>query len=552
MILYLLFVQIIKYKSKIPEHINLTGPILTYRSQKGLDFIENLSNKYNTFWKYWGDLGIILATITAIGSIAFVVVGTISLIISQEEVLLQPTDVIVIPGVNQFLPLEVALEIILAMFIAIVIHEIGHAILCYVGDINVKSTGFILGFLIPIGAFVEPDDNSTKDKSERVKLRMFAAGIMNNYAVFLISIILIFVLMVVFITPITGAGLAMIHDDSPADRLNLSEGDHITAIDNTSVTNQTEYRNKLTKDSSQIEINNNQQIKLENSAYIAQLYYDFNDIKTGQTITHVDDKAIQSPEYLSKEIQNIDSYYTNITMKDNTEYTIPIGAIVTDRNKDIFDTQNQKIIFSINEHRVYNQSDIESVIEQNDIEEIELTFKDKETSEISNITTTITELNSLESIEHTAGIQSTRLGIQFYPSEQYYSYLTPPSQLTDIPVQLYGLIILPFASLTPIFSANFPGFTEYTQYFFTVNDTVNPTIIFSTITILFWVAWLNINLAIFNAIPTFALDGGHISKSLITSVFETYVSEQTMKILDISVKSIILIALIIILTTLFI
>jgi Peptidase family M50. len=67
-----------------------------------------------------------------------------------------------------------------------VVHEFGHAILCRVEQIAVKSMG-VLFLIIPIGAFVEPDDEEVKKASPWPRMRMYGAGIINNILIGLIS-----------------------------------------------------------------------------------------------------------------------------------------------------------------------------------------------------------------------------------------------------------------------------------------------------------------------------------------------------------------------------
>ena len=74
-----------------------------------------------------------------------------------------------------------------------VIHEGGHAILCRVEKIAVKSMG-LLFLIIPIGAFVEPDEEGVKSAASWPRMRMYGAGIMNNIVIGLVSFMLLIAL----------------------------------------------------------------------------------------------------------------------------------------------------------------------------------------------------------------------------------------------------------------------------------------------------------------------------------------------------------------------
>ena len=80
----------------------------------------------------------------------------------QKESLPGPEVALVIPGINPILPLEFIGYIILALVVAMVVHEFSHGILTFAGKLKVKSLG-ILYCIVPIGAFCEPDDEELKN-----------------------------------------------------------------------------------------------------------------------------------------------------------------------------------------------------------------------------------------------------------------------------------------------------------------------------------------------------------------------------------------------------
>ena len=78
---------------------------------------------------------------------------------------------------NDFIPFTFAVWF--GLIATMVVHEFGHAILCRVEGIRVKSMGVLLA-VIPIGAFVEPDEEDQEKTKGLPKMRMFGAGITNN------------------------------------------------------------------------------------------------------------------------------------------------------------------------------------------------------------------------------------------------------------------------------------------------------------------------------------------------------------------------------------
>ncbi len=88
----------------------------------------------------------------------------------------QPGGTFLLPGIN--LPL---FEGIAALAIILVVHESAHAILARIGKIPVKSSGLVLFGVIPIGAFVEPDEVELKKAPAIPQSRVIIAGTAANF-----------------------------------------------------------------------------------------------------------------------------------------------------------------------------------------------------------------------------------------------------------------------------------------------------------------------------------------------------------------------------------
>jgi membrane-associated protease RseP (regulator of RpoE activity) len=82
---------------------------------------------------------------------------------------------LVIPGVT--IPFWYG---IIGLITVLVVHEFAHGILARSENVAIKSMGAILVTIIPIGAFVEPDEEELKAKDRMPRMRVYAAGSFAN------------------------------------------------------------------------------------------------------------------------------------------------------------------------------------------------------------------------------------------------------------------------------------------------------------------------------------------------------------------------------------
>ncbi|MDD2655087.1 MAG: site-2 protease family protein [Candidatus ainarchaeum sp.] len=101
-----------------------------------------------------------------------------------------PGLTLILPGIN--IPL---FEGLAALIIILVVHEGAHAVLSVIGKIPILSSGIAFFGIIPIGAFVEPDEKRLSTKSREVQKRVVVAGSAAN----LMFSIVFFVLLLAFL-----------------------------------------------------------------------------------------------------------------------------------------------------------------------------------------------------------------------------------------------------------------------------------------------------------------------------------------------------------------
>lgn len=241
--LYLGLVFALRGRTKpLPGNLQFHGPLLFWRTQWGKKAIEKVARP-KRFWNAVADVGVVLTWIVGLLVLLLLVVSVIPYFTSPDVVAENsppPEFLIGIPGVNPLIPVGYG---ILALVLALVIHEGSHGVMAYVAKMRVKSLGLV-AFVIPIGAFVEPDEEDLAKATTREKNRLFAAGPTSNVVLALAAGLL---LSFVFLANVSiandgeGVVLATIEPDSAASRAGLLPGDVLTAVDNQSIATRAEY-----------------------------------------------------------------------------------------------------------------------------------------------------------------------------------------------------------------------------------------------------------------------------------------------------------------------
>jgi len=242
---YALIVYILHKKGILKKHnISFYGPTLMWRTKKGRAFLKRIASNHR-FWHAYGNAGITLCFIFMIGMVSLLAWQTWSILDFTPEQIEQLPGLevaLVIPGINPILPMEYIGFIILALIIAMVVHEFSHGILTYASKLKVKSLG-ILYMIVPLGAFCEPDEEELTKTDAGKRMRIYAAGPTSNFIVVGITILLFSFVFMGAVQPASdGAIVFSVDENSPAADIGLQQGAIITTFNNTPVINSTHLR----------------------------------------------------------------------------------------------------------------------------------------------------------------------------------------------------------------------------------------------------------------------------------------------------------------------
>ena len=223
-------------------NISFYGPALLLRTKRGVHTLKRIASK-KQFWRGYGSFAIVFCFLMMLFMIGMLVLNTyaiLNLTPDQQKSIPGIEFGFILPGINPMLPLEYLFYIVIALIVAIIVHEFSHGILTFAHDLKVKSLG-LLYFILPLGAFCEPDEEELAKTKKINRMRVYAVGPMSNFIVAIILVILFSGVCMNAVTPIDGVHISYIYKDSPANEIGLSAGMVIQEVNNTQTYNATEF-----------------------------------------------------------------------------------------------------------------------------------------------------------------------------------------------------------------------------------------------------------------------------------------------------------------------
>ena len=203
------------------------GFILMIRTKKGKDLLERIS-KYRKFWRGFGEFSIWLCFIVMFGVILLLILAAVASAFSPPEEAIPAKDLLLIPGVTSFVPFWWP---VIALIMAVIIHEYGHAIQARVHGMRAKSFGLLLLGPLPMGAFFEPEIQEMTRAPRRERLRIYAAAPSINIVSTYIVILLLSCTASGFVASEPGLHAKGIIVDSGAEEAGLEPYEIITHLD---------------------------------------------------------------------------------------------------------------------------------------------------------------------------------------------------------------------------------------------------------------------------------------------------------------------------------
>lgn len=194
------------------------GPVLLWRTRRGTDLIQRMARRARA-WYAFAALGAALSVVMMVILTLFLFwVSTSNPAMPRAEAASQEVG----PGIPGG-SLELALIYGgLGIIVAVIVHELGHGVVAAAYKLRLDSVGVIF-LVIPIGAFVEPNDHDLTYSNPLTRMKVYAAGAAANIVVALACIAVLSWAVVPAAEPVEdGVLVTAVAPDSPADRFGVT------------------------------------------------------------------------------------------------------------------------------------------------------------------------------------------------------------------------------------------------------------------------------------------------------------------------------------------
>ena len=217
------------------------GPTIMLKTKRGMRLLDRLA-RHRRFWGIFGTISKIMAFFLMAVMVFILVNNLLLLPLMAETSGIGVEYALAIPGLNPMLPLVYG---VIGLVVAVAIHEIAHGVQTRANDMDVESMG-ILYAVVPIGAFVEPNNEQIMKATRKARSSMYAAGIAVNLTVAAVLFLVMSAGMMGSMSSNVGGNAAVVNisADSPADDANIGYSSIILGIQEGMVLTDLNY-NKL-------------------------------------------------------------------------------------------------------------------------------------------------------------------------------------------------------------------------------------------------------------------------------------------------------------------
>ncbi len=471
--------------------MSVYGPFLMWRTQRGRDLIDRLA-KPKRFWEFYALVGKWLCLVVMILMMALLLWEATIVSSIPAEAAPGPEMILGIPGINPIIPLWYG---ILGLVVAIFIHEFAHGILTRVGGMTIRSMGVLL-LIIPMGAFVEPDEEALVKTDKRRRMNVYAVGPATNIIVGLVCALIFSSALMASVEPVRNNPIVVnISEDGPAYMAGLRFGAQIVEIDDQEISGYEEYFSVVAPDPGE---------------KVDVTYHYKSELYTAQVTS---------------------------------------GVLLTQTSKgypaDQAGLKAGMIVYSLNDTLIRNDNDLTDTLQQTvggQTVNVTVLYYDQDLQEyvVDPSVNTLTLMSRLDYYKAVSpgsigdgfldygfmGINSAYMGASVNTPEVILDRLATPykgaDDLNSIVTASLRYIAMPFAGLAPVQSPVTDLFEAQGAW-----GALPPDVFWVLVNSAYWIFWINLMVGMTNVLPAVPLDGGFLFRDGIDSLVRRFKKRAT-------------------------
>ena len=441
------------------------GPCIMIRTKLGMNLIERLG-KYKRLWRVVGIFSRIVTILLMTYIVSIIIIDMIVLPSAIGKGGMGIEYALAIPGLNPMLPIVYGW---IGLIFAMVVHELAHGIQSRANDIPVDSTGLLVA-VVPVGAFVEPNEETIQKASRGARMDLYAAGITTNFIVAMITFFLMFAMVANTVSSdySDSPGVYAIASGSPFMECEIPTTAIITEVDGTAIDN-------------------------------IDAFYDYVDT---HGYGHYSLKYVYKGEERTVADIQLGTFVNGVVSGSPISKTgIKSGDFICKLNDTVIGSPSSMTSFLKNT----KEGDVVSV-----------TYVNGEGLQ----TTEDVALGNNHGVGY-LGITTTMSGVSFTTPNQIMSTGIDPyygcETISDYAGNTIGFIAKAFSGFSPV-----PESTHWWYHCSFASDDV----MWILISLLYWIFWLNIVLGVTNALPAVPFDGGFLFMGGVDFIAERFVKDQ--------------------------
>jgi membrane-associated protease RseP (regulator of RpoE activity) len=462
--------------------VSFYGPVLMWRTRRWSKGIANAA-RHRRLWKRYGTMSSVLAS----GLMLALVLALLWVVYFAPDL---PRAAAATAEIGPGLPTDdimiTLVYAVLGMVVAVIVHELAHGVAAIASGVRLDSMG-VMFLVIPVGAFVEPNDEDLNKAGPEVRMRIFSSGLATNMVVALACFALLAGVFVPSAEPVeAGALVTDATPGSPGQIWGLTAWTEVLAVGSTNISSAADLMD-ITFDQPGTPIGLELRYGNEHSQVV---------VPQGMVITEVTDgPAMNAGLRQGMIIRSINN--TPIVSADQLRSVIENS------------TRSAPVPISVLE---YGQDPAFAngwFVEDKSIAYINLTSK---------WLYYYTHFNWLNKEEYRnqsfMGVSTSPFGLKVKDPEHLlrlyghpYAGASGAEGVADATVRL---LALPFIGYSPVLSPASDLYEPTGALSFLPND-----VYWVLVNLLYWIFWGNMMVGLANALPALPLDGGNVFRDLL-------------------------------------